>query len=90
MKWEEARDKLLEIAAGRYCQLRFGFTMKDGKPFETDCWVYVDKGHSSRINCPTWEKAFEELDKEMNPKPRKLEAEPLGVVDTIVTKNVTG
>lgn len=86
MKWEEARDKLLEVAAGRFCQLRFGLTMKDGKPIETDCWLYIDRGCSSGMGTLTWEKAFEALDQVMNLKPKELEEEPVGVEDKVEVK----
>ena len=87
MKWEEARDKLLEVAEGRYCLLKFGLAMKNGEPVETNCWLYVDRGYASSATCTTWEKAFEELDREMNPKPKNLEEEPTGIEDKVEVKS---
>jgi hypothetical protein len=75
------RAKLLKIAAGRYCSMKFGLTLKDGKPVDTDCWLYVESGYSSGAFTTTWEMAFESLDRMMNLKPKKLEEEPVGVED---------
>jgi hypothetical protein len=61
MKFQEAKDKLKELAKGKYHNLAFSLTEDSSGEIETSCSIYLGTekiGHGISTNAPTWEQAF--------------------------------
>lgn len=67
MKFQEAKEKLKGIAAGRYHSVEYKLTQYSedtGGEMYPECTVYIDGMEHYKGN--TWEKAFTALDRKMN------------------------
>lgn len=69
MTFREAKDKLKELAGGRYHRLSYELTEHSSGKLEAECRLYIDPKISSGYQS-TWEEAFAELQKVMNPLKR--------------------
>lgn len=60
MNFREAKDKLKEIAAGRYHLLGYQLTEYQSGELKPECTVYIDG--LTHFRGKTWEEAFKALD----------------------------
>lgn len=67
MKFSEAKDKLKELAKGKYHSLTFDFSEYSSGKIESQCRLYISE-HGSKEGS-TWEEAFAALEKEINGAP---------------------
>jgi len=56
MKFSEAKDRLKELAGGRYHSIHFEMSEYTTGEQETECWLYIDDRCS--VKGQTWEQAF--------------------------------
>ena len=74
MTFKQAEQSMRRIAKGRYHSILFELTTDQRGNQRTECRVYLDPSLAG--TGPTWAKAFEALDNEMNPKPIPVEQIP--------------
>lgn len=66
MTFKEAKDKLRELAQGRYHAIEYELTEYAHGGLKAGCRLYIDPNTSTKWQ-PTWEMAFDELQKVLNP-----------------------
>ena len=63
MKFTEAKEKLKELAGGKYHAIGYELTEYAGGRQETECYLYIDSKFAGRGY--TWKEAFMKLNNEL-------------------------
>jgi len=67
MTFKQAEKRLLDMMKDDYCALEYERTYCRGGVLETICSIYVSS-EQAYYRGATWDEAFNELDKELNPQ----------------------
>ncbi len=75
MTFQEAKERFLELAAGRYCAIAYEEVLNWQNDTQVNCRLYVD-GHEYTETKTTWEGALEEMRNQINPQPIPSDQQP--------------
>jgi hypothetical protein len=65
MKFADARQRLLDLADGKYCSLEYSETFHEDRTCLTECKLYI--ADYNWVTGKTWDEAFEAMLKQLRP-----------------------